>query len=504
MRTIVAAAAAIATGLAAGAAVAGKADDTLNAAFLAEPEAMDHYKIAGREGLIIARHIYDGLLEKDVVSNTVKPALATAWTFIDPLTIELQLREGVTFHDGSAFDADDVVYTLETVKDAAYGARYRFTVDWIDRVEKIDAYKVRLHMARPNAVAAEMLGNMLPIYPSDYFKAVGSQGMAAKPVGTGPYRLVEMSPGTRYVMERFDGHYAGSPKGKPAIKRVVVRAMPEGSTQYAELLTGRLDWIWRVPPDQAKRLATQPAVQIVNGSIMRIGYVQFNVRGKGKTFATADKRVREAILHAVDREKIMGAFVGGASKVQHAACNPAQFGCFQDVKRYAYDPARARALLAEAGHAGGLDLELLFSAMPRPQAEAMASDLGKVGIRAALNEQQYAAAAQRWRAGEAPFMLANWGSYGIADVSFILDQFFAGGGDDMLGDAQMQGWLKEATTTNDPKVREDRYRKALQKIADEAWWMSLWDFNVNYGLSKDLAFRPDPDEYARWWQAKWK
>ncbi|MGE0718064.1 MAG: ABC transporter substrate-binding protein, partial [Alphaproteobacteria bacterium] len=280
MRTLTAAAAAIATLLAAGTASAGKSDDTLNAAFLAEPEAMDHYKIAGREGLIIARHIYDGLLEKDVVAGTVKPALATAWTFVDPMTLELTLREGVKFHDGSTFDADDVVYTLETIKEAAYGARYRFTVDWIDKVEKVDAYKVRLKMARPNAAALEMLAGMLPIYPGDYFKAAGSAGMAAKPVGTGPYRLVEMSPGTRYVLERFDDHFAGSIKSKPAVRRIVVRTVPEASTQYAELLAGRLDWIWRVPPDQARRLATQPAIQIVNGSIMRIGLIQFNAAGK--------------------------------------------------------------------------------------------------------------------------------------------------------------------------------------------------------------------------------
>ncbi|MGE0717532.1 MAG: ABC transporter substrate-binding protein, partial [Alphaproteobacteria bacterium] len=324
----------------------------------------------------------------------------------------------------------------------------------------------------------------------------------AKPVGTGPYRLVEMSPGTRYVLERFDDHFAGSIKSKPAVRRIVVRTMPEASTQYAELLAGRLDWIWRVPPDQARRLATQPAIQIVNGSIMRIGLIQFNAAGKG--LPTADKRVRQAILHAVDREKIMGAFVGGASKIQHAACNAAQFGCFQGVMRYAYDPGKAKALLAEAGHANGLDMELLFSAMPRPQAEAIASDLGKVGIRTTLNEQQYAAAAQRWRGGGVPLMLGNWGSYGIADVLFILDNFFAGGADDMARDPEIQGWLKTAATTNDQKQREEAYKSALTKIAAEAYWMSLWDFNVNYGLSKDLVFRPDADEYARWWDAKWK
>ncbi|MBL8672218.1 MAG: ABC transporter substrate-binding protein [Alphaproteobacteria bacterium] len=483
---------------------AGKADDTLNVAFSAEVEPLDNYKIAGREGLILTRHVFDGLLYKDMDSGTFKPALATAWKFTSPTAIELDLRQGVTFHNGEAFDADDVVYTLTTIADPKYGTRYKIVIDWIKNVEKLDKFKVRINMSKAYAPALEMLADNLPIYPNEYFAQAGSQGMAAKPVGTGPYRLVEFTPGTRYVLERFDGHYAGSPKGKPAIKRIVVRTIPEANTQYAELLTGKLDWIWRVPPDQAKRLAANPAVQIVSGGIMRIGYVHFNVAEKAKKFPTGNVKVRQAIMHAVNRQAIIDAFVGGASKVVHPACNPAQFGCATDVKQYAYDPAAAKKLLAEAGFPNGLDIELMFAAMPRPQAEAIAADLGKVGIRVTLNEQQYAAAAPKWRAGEVPMVLGNWGSYGIGDVAMILGNFFAGGADDLVGDAEIKAWIDTGDTATDPAVRKDAYAKALKKIADNAMWMSLWDFNVNFGVSKDLAFKPYPDEFARFYRAAWK
>ena len=485
-------------------ALAGKGDDTLNVAVAFEPEPLDNYKIAGREGLILARHVFDGLLYKDLDTGEFKPALAKAWRFVNPTTMEFDLREGVTFHNGASFDADDVVYTLTTVVDPAYGARYRIAVDWIRNVEKLDKFKIRINMAKPFAGAVEMLADALSIYPQAYFKEVGSGGMAAKPVGTGPYRLVEMTPGTRYVLERFDAHYADSPKGKPAIKRIVVRTIPEMNTQYAELAAGRLDWIWRIPPDQARRMGSMANINIVSAPIMRVAYVGMAVGGKSKEFATKDRRVRQAINHAVNRKPILDAFVGGASQVLHAACNPKQFGCITDVTRYDYDPDKAKRLLTEAGHGAGFAIEMIFAGMPRPVAEAIANDLGKVGIRVTLNEQQYAPAAQKWRAGDLPMFLANWGSYGVGDVVFLGGNFFGGDADDLVGDAEVKSWFDIADTSPDPAVRKENYAKAFRKIADEAYWLPLYDFNVNYGLSKDLQFTPHPDEFARWFLAKWK
>ena len=123
---------------------------------------------------------------------------------------------------------------------------------------------------------------------------------------------------------------------------------------------------------------------------------------------------------------------------------------------------------------------------------------------AELNEQQYAAGIGKWRKKELPTFLSNWGSYGIGDVAFILSNFFAGGADDLIGDAQVADWIKKADTSTDRAEREASYSKALKKIADEAYWMPLYNFNLTYGLSKDLNFKPHPDEFARWWLASWK
>ncbi|MFT3689594.1 ABC transporter substrate-binding protein [Paenirhodobacter sp.] len=480
-------------------ALADKASDTLNVAFALEPEPLDTYKIAGREGLILARHVYDGLVYKDMDSGTFKGLLAESWSQPDPLTMEFILRKGVTFHNGAAFTADDVVGTLNTVIKPEYGARYAISVDWIKSVEKVDDYTVRIHMAKPFAGAMEMLAGSLPIYPHEYFAQGGSAGMAKAPVGTGPYKLVEQDPGVRYVLERFDGIYPESPKAGATIGRIVVRTMPELNTQYAELMSGKLDWMWRIPPDQAAKL--QSRVQVISAPIMRISFINLAPTGDSPL---KDVRVRQAVAHAINREAITRAFAGGASETLRAFCNPAQFGCTDDVAQYGYDPEKARALLAEAGYKDGLSLPMTFAAMPRPVAEAIAADLAKVGITVQLDELQYAAGVTRWRDKQAPAFFSNWGSYGVGDVAFLLSNFFGGGADDLVQDAEVTGWLTEADTATDPDLRKADYAKALNRIADQAWVVPMYSFNVNYGLSKDLSFTPYPDEFARFWQSSWK
>lgn len=479
-------------------ALADKANDTLNVAFALEPEPLDTYKIAGREGLILARHVYDGLLYKDMDSGTFKGLLAESWSQPDPLTMEFKLRRGVTFHNGAAFTADDVVGTLNTVITPEYGTRYAISVDWIKSVEKVDDFTVRIHMSKPFAGAFEMLAGSLPIYPHEYFAEGGSAGMARAPVGTGPYRLVEQDPGVRYVLERFDDIHPDSPKAGAQIKTIVVRTMPELNTQYAELMSGKLDWMWRIPPDQAARL--EGRVQVISAPIMRISFINLAPVAP----PLDDLRVRQAIAHAINRDAITAAFAGGASETLKAFCNPAQFGCTDDVAQYDYDPEKARALLAEAGHAGGLALPMTFAAMPRPVAEAIAADLAKVGITVQLDELQYAAGVTKWREKQAPAFFSNWGSYGVGDAAFLLSNFFGGGADDLVQDPELTGWLTEADSSTDPDLRKADYASALKKIADEAWVLPMYSFNVNYGLSKDLTFTPYPDEFARFWQSSWK
>ncbi len=349
-----------------------------------------------------------------------------------------------------------------------------------------------------------MLAGNLPIYPKAYYESVGSQGMSVKPVGAGPYKLVELTPGTRYVLERFDDYYAGSPKGAAKIKRMVARVLPEANTQYAELVNGQLDWIWRVPPDDARNLARQAKVAISNAQIMRFAYISINPNYQDGKSPLADVRVRQAINMAVDKGGIVKALIGGASQPIASACNPIQFGCETDVKAYPFDTAKAKALLAEAGYPDGIKLDLVFTSLPRIQAEAIANNLGKAGIQVTLNEQQYAPGISAWREGRAPLLLTNWGSYGVGDVGLSVGQFFSGTGDDLAKDKDVIPFLQSANASMDRDKRKGDYAKALKIIADKAYWVPLWTYNVITAHSKDLDVTQNADEFVEFYRANWK
>lgn len=484
-------------------AIAGKDDDTLNVGLTAEIATLDYYFGSGRNNLIMSQHIFDTLIYKDQDTGNFVPALAESFEYLDDTTIEFTLRQGVKFHDGSELDADDVVYTLNKVADPDYGVVYQIAVSWIDKAEKVDQNKVRLHMKRPYPVALEWLGGFLPIYPKDYYEKVGKEGMAVKPIGTGPYRVVDVTPGTHWALTRFEEHYKDSPKGS-AIGNIDVRVIPEANTQFTELLTGKLDFIWKFTPDQAERLEGRSGITVKGTPILRVVYMQPNVTDESPV---KDARVRKAINHAIDRQQIMEAFVGTGAQVVNTPCNPVQFGCYSDVAAYPYDPGKARALLAEAGYADGFSMKLLVSQSPssaRSVAEAILANLADVGIAADIEIQQYAAAREKWIGGDYPLIFMSWGSWGIGDVAMFTSEFFGGGDVDKVRDSEIIDHIKTADGSIDRAVREANYASVMKKVAEQAYWVPLWTYAVSYAVSEDLNFTLDADEIARFFNASWQ
>lgn len=500
--TVALLAAAMAVG-SASSAVAQKAEDTMRIAFDRELETLDNYFNSAREGIIVSRLVWDGLLYRNPETNEYEGNLATDWEFVDATTMDFTLREGVSFHNGEPFDADDVVYTLNWVANEDNGVTTQRNVNWIESAEKLGPYKVRMTLRQPFPAALEYLSGPVVMYPNEYYAEVGPQGMGVKPIGTGPYRVTGVEPGQRFEFEINENYHEGSPKGKPSIGKLVMRTIQDPNTRLAELMSGGLDWIWRVPTDQAERLVTRNDFTVVNQSTMRVGYLYFDAIGRAGEGPLQDLRVRRAIAHAIDREAIVQALLKGASVVVHSACFPSQFGCEQDVMRYDYDPGKAKALLAEAGYPDGF--EISFSAYrERPYAEALISYLNAVGIETDFGFYKYAAMREKIHASEEPMAFMTWGSYSVNDASAITSHFFKHLADDYARDDEVKRWLDIADTSIDPQERKTNYSKALKKIAEEAYWLPLWSYNVWYALSKDIDFTPTPDEIPRFFTAKWK
>jgi peptide/nickel transport system substrate-binding protein len=301
-----------------------------------------------------------------------------------------------------------------------------------------------------------------------------------------------------------ENYFNGSPKGKPKIGKVNIRFVTEMNTQMAELMSGRADWIWRVPTDQADRLAKMPKVTVQNFQTMRVFYLTFDVANlKGRNSPVNNLKVRQAIAHAIDRPTILKTLVRGASEVVHSACYPTQFGCTQDVVKYEYDPAKAKKLLAEAGYPNGCEIDF-YSYRDRSYLEAIMSYLGAVGIKSNLNYLKYPTARDKIRAGEVDMAMMTWGSYSINDVSAIIGNFFRGGSDDTYRDKDVIGWIEKGDVTVDPEERKAAYKLALQRIAEQVYWLPLYSYNVNYAYSKELSFIATSDEIPRFFLSSWK
>jgi peptide/nickel transport system substrate-binding protein len=457
-----------------------------------------------RIGVIIGHHARDTLIHRDPVTNEYKGQLATAWRWVDDRTLELDLRRGVRFHNGAEFEAEDVVYTFDYVSKPENKAVTLQNVNWIERVEKLDKYKVRIVGKAPFPAAIEYLAGPLAIFPHEYLARNGVQGMNLKPVGSGPYRITEHALGKYVRMERNPDYFKDSPKPQPKIDKVEIRFIPDGQTRVAELLSGGLDFLMSVPADQARQLKTVPSLQVVSGETMRIVFLHMNTMEQAPAPQLRDIRVRKAILHAIDRERMVKSIVGDGARVLHTMCFPEQFGCTDaGAPRYGYDPAKAKQLLAEAGLPNGFDIDL-YAYRERDQTEAMIGYLRAVGIRSNLRFMQYAALRDALRGGKAPIVHQTWGSFSINDVSAATSVYYKGLPDDVNRDAEIRGLLERGDSSVDPAVRKQAYARALALVQERAYAVPLYSLPTHYAASKELAFKSYPDELPRFWEMSWK
>ncbi|MFZ5778705.1 MAG: ABC transporter substrate-binding protein [Pseudomonadota bacterium] len=489
------------------AAHAQQSADALRILFTDAVPNVDMYFNSQRTGLILAHQAWDMLVHRDPATFEIKPALATDWKFTDDTSLDLTIRQGVKFHDGSTLTPDDVVYTINMAANPDSKVATPSNYAWIDKAEKTGDWTVRIKMKKPTPAALEYLAMVTPIHPMAYREKVGPAEFAKKPVGAGPYKIVKNEQGKEVVFERFADYWAGSPKGKPAIKTLHVRFVPDLATAMTELLAQRADWIWNINPDQAKDVNRMPHLQAVRQESMRVGYLSIDAAGRtGAGNPLTKLPVRQAIWHAINRQEIADKLVQGGSRVPVAPCFPTQFGCDADAAvKYAYDPAKAKALLAEAGYPDGFEVDLVTYVQPTSWTAAIQNYLQAVGIKPKIQQLQVASAIQKAWKSEAPLYHGSWGSYSINDVSAIFPVMYGKDANDNYSrDPELEKLVAEGGATADPAKRKAAYSAAIKRMTENAYWLPLFTYVNTYAFSKQLEFKTFPDELPRFYLAKWK
>ena len=494
--------AALSVGLGAGAVRAQKEPDTLRVAWRDAIANVDFYFNPLRTSLVVSHHVWDTLVYRDPETFQLKPQLALNWKAVDATTLEFELRPNVLFHDGSRFSADDVMYTVDLVltdPHLAVPTNYTFLAG----AERLDDLRVRIKLKRVFPAALEYVAMVLPIYPKYYRERVGAD-FSLHPVGTGPYRVLAVDGAGGLTLERNESFFDG-PKGQPAIKTVAIKAVADATSELTALLNGEADWIWNVSADQLPRIAVMPALQTMTSESMRLAYLNMDAAGRSAAGnPMTNPKVREAVARSIDRTTMARQFMSGGSRVLDAPCFPTQFGCdAAAATRFEYDPARARALLAEAGFGDGFETEIVSYLLPQ-WVQAVQGYLSAVGIRARASVLPIDTVVQRSAEGRNPIEMGSWGSYSINDVSAFLPYFFDGGLHDDTRDPEITKLVDEAGATTDPDRRRAAYSDAIRLVSARSDYLPLFTYVTTYALSRQLVFKPFRDELPRFYLASWR
>jgi peptide/nickel transport system substrate-binding protein len=426
-RTIAISAAALA--LTAGAAHAQKSKDTLRVAVTESIAGVDGLYFAGFDGFITNKIVQDTLVYWDAVDKKLKGQLATEWKRVDSNTIDFKLRQGVKFHDGQELTADDIVYTFQIATDPKYKFRLKERYSVIKNVEKLDKSSVRIHLNQGSGVDLINFSAYPPILPSvAHGKYEDKADFARKTVGTGPYRLTALD-NNGVTFENSPTYTWGGPNPAGRIGKITLATIGDKQTQIAKVLVGELEMIFDVDADLAKRVTdTSPDYRLRPAPSAGFFFINFDTANRSGQSPFGDKRLREAVLSAVDFKTLEKTYVPKLDppQVLTSMCHPVLEPCTPDVKEKlpTYDPARAKRLLAEAGKPDGFDVEILTWSPSKVMTEAVAGELRKVGIRAVVNNVTRSVFTKLRGDGKAVMQLTIWDNGGEPDIDRTANYFF--------------------------------------------------------------------------------
>ncbi|MFT4123655.1 MAG: ABC transporter substrate-binding protein [Microbacteriaceae bacterium] len=451
---------------------------------------------------LIGNLIYEGLTKRDVSDPDspagVAPALAESWDVSeDGLTYTMHLREGVVFHDGTAFDADAVVFNLERYTDESnpyYSesvVTYYSVLDRLTGFTAVDASTVELTLAEPYSFFLADLYNVYIASPTSLEES-GAEGQASHPVGTGPFAFDSVSGNEQLTMVRNDDWWGDG----PLLDTIVVKLIPDSAARVAALRAGSVDWIESVSPDDIASLEAA-GFQVTSQAYDMSWFWWLKVDEE----PFDDVRVRQAINYAIDREALADGLLGGTAVPTGQLLTPANVFYDESAEVYDYDPDRAIELLTEAGYPDGIDVKIGYrtsgsgTMQPQSMNEALQAQLAEVGIRVTLEPVEGSSMTTRvtsgdndWQGWNAPLSLEQPGSWG-----FI---FRCGESRNGYCNPEAEALLDEALATVDTAEQTALMQQVAAIITEDAPWLFVVADTAPRAMSAAVAGYEQP---MSWW-----
>ena len=467
---------------------------TIIVALAQAPISLDPADHRSRESETLIRNMFDGLVTRDTTSG-VHMELAEEMNWIDDQTLEVTLRQGVKFHDGTEMTADDVVFTFDRIIQEnaieypePHTSPRKGLIAPLESIEKTGDYMVVMHFSGPWPPAMQLIVHQ-QILPKHYLEEVGTQSFLEKPVGLGPFAFVSAQPGLEeVVLERFDDYYGGAPDLEPVgpacVSGAIFRVIPEASTRVAALLAGEVDIIQAVPPELLDTLAQTPGIQVKTAAGSQPKWMELNVNEP----PFDDVLVRQALNYAVDKDLIIETIYGGRAVALPGPLSPFNNFINESLQPYPYDPDGALEMLAEAGWSdsngdgildrGGQPFSFTIDTLEewRPLAEAVADQLRLIGLDTSVRFWEYSVVREQLLAGERMAYLDDWGDSAFDPVGHFEAKWHGFLADQPYGRANFSGYNNERVneltllgeTTADEAARQEIYDEAQQIVYDEA------------------------------------
>jgi peptide/nickel transport system substrate-binding protein len=440
----------------------------------------------------INSNVLESLVTMDYDGKII-PQLATEWRAESGTNWVFKLRPNVKFHDGTPFNAEAVRFSLERMADNESSHRGDFS--WLAQVEILNPLTVRIRSKVPYAPMLSALAFYHPyIVSPTAVRQMGNQ-FGQKPVGTGPFKYDSHIPRQRTIMVRNDDYWGPKPKVSRAEWIIVV----EDNARLAALLSGELDILTVIEPSIMQALATRPQFSVLRGPDDLVDRIGFNARKR----PFDDVRVRRALIHGVNRNQMIATIFGGVGVAFDPPFAPGIVGFdSQTMGRlsYPYDPAKARALLAEAGFPNGFRTS--FTIINRPDhrqiGEVVQADLKQIGVDVQLRALDFATVSQSTRQGEHDMYII--GTYGVGDPDRVLPEFesanFNVKNRNFWSDPEVDRLIQQQRQELDPQKRQAIVRQVAVKIRDAAPEFALRWRRAVLAINKNVkGYRVHPQKW---------